>query len=70
MSVKIEVGIDDANRITVDCLKMYYLDIHSEVQGVMEHDILLSLDDVLSHFMTEREYEEFANGLCENTPRV
>jgi|TARA_B110000908_G_scaffold106383_1_gene125224 hypothetical protein len=70
MPVKIEVGIEDANMITVECLKEYYTTLFLESKDTQGFDILLSLDDVMSHFMTEREYEEFANGLCENTPRV
>jgi RecB family endonuclease NucS len=70
MPVTIEVGDDDANMIAVECLKSYYLSLYEEVELTQEFNILLSLDDVMSHFMTEREYEEFANGLRENTYRV
>lgn len=70
MNFTIELDADQVNAITVQALKDYYIILHEEVELTQEFDILLSLDDVMSHFMTEREYEEFANGLCENTPRV
>tara|TARA_R110002153_G_scaffold41947_4_gene119507 strand:- start:428 stop:640 length:213 start_codon:yes stop_codon:yes gene_type:complete len=70
MNFTIELDADQVNAITVQALKDYYKMLHEEVQLTQEFNILLSLDDVMSHFMTEREYEEFANGLCENTPRV
>ena len=70
MNFTIELDADQVNAITVQALKDYYMILHGEVELTQEFNILLSLDDVMSHFMTEREYEEFANGLCENTPRV
>lgn len=68
--MKIEVDIDDAIAITVDSLKQYYLDNrHDESANVSaaDWDLLMSLDLVLSHFMTEHEYEDFNNGLRQNT---
>ena len=68
--MKIEVNIDDANAITVDCLKSYYLENrHDESAKVSatDWDLLMSLDLVLSHFMTQHEYEDFHNGLRQNT---
>ena len=68
--MKIEVGIEDANAITVDCLKSYYLENrHDESAKVSatDWDLLMSLDLVLSHFMTQHEYEDFHNGLRQNT---
>ena len=69
--MKIEVDIDDAIAITVDSLKQYYLDNrHDESADVSaaDWDLLMSLVDVvLSHFMTVHEYEDFANGLRQNT---
>lgn len=70
MNFTIELDADQVNAITVQALKDYYIILYGEVELTQGFDILLSLDDVMSHFMTEREYEEFANGLCENTPRV
>jgi len=69
--MKIEVSIEDANAITVDCLKQYYLDNYREGRGrianAADWELLMSLDVVMSHFMTEHEYEDFANGLRQNT---
>ena len=72
--MKIEVGIEDANAITVDCLKQYYLDNYRGGRGgnhatarAADWELLMSLDVVLSHFMTDHEYEDFANGLRQNT---
>lgn len=70
MNFTIELDADQVNAITVQALKDYYKILYEEVGFTRGFDILLSLDDVMSHFMTEREYEEFANGLCENAPRV
>ena len=70
MNFTIELDADQVNAITVQALKDYYKMLHEEVELTQEFNILLSLDEVMSHFMTEREYEEFANGLCENAPRV
>jgi len=69
--MKIEVGIEDANAIAVDCLKQYYLDNyrggHHATARAADWELLMSLDVVLSHFMTDHEYEDFANGLRQNT---
>jgi len=69
--MKIEVGIEDANAITVDCLKNYYLDNYHDGSNATaraaDWELLMSLDVVLSHFMTNHEYEDFANGLRQNT---
>ena len=70
MIFNIDLDADQVNAITVHALKDYYKILHEEVELTQGFDILLSLDDVMSHFMTEREYEEFANGLCENALRV
>jgi len=69
--MKIEVGIEDANAITVDCLKQYYLANYHDgsyaTARAADWELLMSLDVVLSHFMTDHEYEDFANGLRQNT---
>tara|TARA_R110000803_G_scaffold192646_1_gene255542 strand:+ start:142 stop:357 length:216 start_codon:yes stop_codon:yes gene_type:complete len=68
--MKIEVDVDDANAITVDCLKQYYLENHHDESAnvsAADWDLLMSLDLVLSHFMTEHEYEDFNNGLRQKT---
>ena len=68
--MKIEVDIDAAIAITVDSLKKYYLDNRhdeSAKASAADWDLLMSLDLVLSHFMTQHEYEDFHNGLRQNT---
>ena len=69
--MKVEVGIEDANAIAVDCLKSYYLANYREGSGTIlpasDWELLMSLDVVMSHFMTAHEYEDFANGLRQNT---
>lgn len=70
MNFTVDLDADQVNAIAVHALKDYYNNLYKEVEITQGFDILLSLDDVMSHFMTEREYEEFANGLCENAPRV
>ena len=68
--MKINISIDDANAVTVDCLKKYYMDVLEQAGDSSDWDCLVSLDVVLSHFMTTHEYEDFANGLREDAPRV
>ena len=57
--MKIEVNIDDANAITVDCLKSYYL--------ANRHDESANVSATDWDFMTEHEYEDFNNGLRQKT---
>jgi len=65
--MKIEVSVDDANAISVNCMKEYYMDLLKDGNSPEVEDCLLALGVVLSHFMTEHQYEDFNNGLRQNT---
>ncbi len=65
--MKIEVGIEDANAITVSCLKSYYMSILKDSGDSSDWGTLMALDEVMCHFMTDHEYEDFNNGLRQNT---
>jgi len=65
--MKIEVGIEDANAIAVDCMKEYYIDLLDNGVYPQALECIYALDVVLSHFMTPHQYEDFNNGLRQNT---
>tara|TARA_R110000764_G_scaffold197026_1_gene282134 strand:- start:358 stop:567 length:210 start_codon:yes stop_codon:yes gene_type:complete len=62
----IEISLEQANKITVDYIVSYYMDVHRESYDAQQWDTLIALDTVLSQFMTPHEYEDFNNGLRED----
>ena len=51
--MKIEVGIEDANAITVSCLMSYYMSILKDSGDSSDWGTLMALDEVMCHFMTD-----------------
>ncbi len=65
--INIEIDYDQALDITVECLKNYYNQVADANEGVAA---LYALDAVLSYFMTEHQYEDWANELRFQTPTM
>tara|TARA_R110000868_G_scaffold116345_1_gene309877 strand:+ start:1944 stop:2159 length:216 start_codon:yes stop_codon:yes gene_type:complete len=62
----VEISLEQVNKITVDRLVRYYMDIHKESYDAQQWDTLISIDTLLNHFMTPNQYEDFTNGLRED----
>jgi|TARA_R110000824_G_C14792671_1_gene633473 hypothetical protein len=65
--MKIEVSFSDQNKIVNKRLTQYYMQVLNNGGDSTDWHILSSIQDVLSHFMTDHEYEDFNNGLRQNT---
>jgi|TARA_R100001377_G_scaffold48920_1_gene28282 hypothetical protein len=66
MTIKIEIGVDQANEIAVEVLMDYFIVVYEESYDSQKWDTLLALDTVLSHIMNPREYEDFTNGISKD----
>jgi hypothetical protein len=60
--MKVNIDYDQANAIAVQCLKDYYKYV-TEEERTDNIQIIISLDEVLSCFMTQHEYEDWTNEL-------
>ena len=65
--MNIEVSFADQNKIVNKRLTQYYMQVLNNGGDSTDWHILSSIQDVLSHFMTDHEYEDFNNGLRQNT---
>jgi len=68
--MKIDISHFQVNEIVVESLKDFYVEVYEEDSIKGKYDMLLSIDDVLSYYMTPSEYEDFANGICEDARKL
>lgn len=69
--MKIDINQLQVNEIVIEALKEFYVEVYEdECNKRGKYDTLLSIDDVLSYFMTPNEYEDFANGICEDARKL